>query len=164
MAVLNVHERRLPVPPSVVGALLDTLASEDDRLWPDESWPAMRLDRGLAPGAAGGHGPIRYEVAHHVPGQWVRFVFTAPAGFEGFHEFTVRGDTGGSVLRHTLAMRTHAMARVSWPLLFRPLHDVLIEDSLAKALAEVGGGSAPVRWTPLVRGLRRLLARFASGR
>ncbi len=157
MAVLNVHERRLPVPPAVAGALLDGLASENDRLWPQEKWPAMRFDRPLAPGAVGGHGPIRYEVAHYVPGRWVRFAFTGPAGFDGFHEFTVQGDADGSILRHTLAMRTRGPARWSWPLLFRPLHDALIEDGLAKALAEVGGGAAPVRWTPIVRGLRRLV-------
>jgi hypothetical protein len=54
MQVLNVHERELQVGSAEVGALLDSLASENDRLWPRACWPAMRFDRPLGVGAVGG--------------------------------------------------------------------------------------------------------------
>src|ERR1035438_6025778 len=41
-AVLNVHERRLPVPTETAGRILDSLASADDLLWPREKWAAAR--------------------------------------------------------------------------------------------------------------------------
>jgi len=55
--------------PSVdIGHLLGSLASEQDRLWPSQAWPAMRLNRPLAVGAAGGHGPVRYVVTGYEVG------------------------------------------------------------------------------------------------
>jgi antitoxin (DNA-binding transcriptional repressor) of toxin-antitoxin stability system len=53
MQVRNVHERVFPAPPAQVGALIDTLASADDRLWPGDRWPPMRFDRALSVGARG---------------------------------------------------------------------------------------------------------------
>ena len=43
MRMRNVHERRIVAPAARVGALLDTLASSDDRFWPHENWPAIHL-------------------------------------------------------------------------------------------------------------------------
>jgi hypothetical protein len=161
MAVHNTHERRLDASPDAAGALLDALASDGDRLWPHDSWPAMRLDRPLGVGATGGHGPVRYTVEEYDPGRRVRLRFLAPRGFDGFHEFTVRPDpSGGTVLAHLLAMRAHGPARASWPLVFRPLHDALLEDALDRAeRALTGGVRAPARWSRRVRLLRSLLAR-----
>ncbi len=34
MKVKNIHERKMAYPASAVGALIDTLASENDKLWP----------------------------------------------------------------------------------------------------------------------------------
>jgi hypothetical protein len=154
MAVLNVHQRRLAVSPDEAGSLIDSLAGPDDRLWPHHAWPPMRFDRPLAVGAVGGHGPIRYVVSHYVPGQWIRFRFTGPRGFDGFHELTVSTQDDGTLLRHTLSMRLHGWARLSWPLVFRPLHDALIEDGLDRA----GVVGRPARWSPYVRLLRGLAA------
>lgn len=53
--VLNLHSREMPVGADESGALLDTLASRADRLWPFETWPPMRFDRELSIGARGGH-------------------------------------------------------------------------------------------------------------
>ncbi|MFE5857418.1 SRPBCC family protein [Streptomyces sp. NPDC056500] len=158
MGVYNVHERLLSAKEEDVGALVDALASDDDRLWPHGSWPRMTLDGPLTTGAAGGHGPIRYTVAAHVPALWVRFAFSGPRGFDGFHEFTVLPvDDGNTLLRHTLAMRTHGPARLTWPALWRPLHDALLEDSLDRAeLACTGTVARPARWSAYVRLLRRL--------
>jgi hypothetical protein len=46
--IRNVHERTLVATPEEVGALIDSLASPGDRLWPAARWPAMRLDAPLA--------------------------------------------------------------------------------------------------------------------
>jgi len=156
MAVLNIHERELLATADEVGALLDSLASEDDLLWPVPTWPPMRLDRGLAMGSAGGHGPVRYTVAAYVPGRWVRFAFTGPRGFHGFHEYSVHpADGGGTTLRHTLAMKARGPARLSWPLAFRRLHDACLEDSLDRAEQAITGTvRRPARWSPYVRLLR----------
>lgn len=158
MAVMNVHERVLPATARKVGELLDRLSAEDDPLWPHRAWPAMRLDKGLAVGSAGGHGPVRYTVVAYVPGQWVRFSFTAPRGFHGFHEYSVHpAGEGSAVLRHTLAMKARGPARLSWPLVFRPLHDACLEDSLDRAERAVTGTvQRPARWSAAVRLLRRL--------
>lgn len=159
MDVHNVHERLLPVTEREAGALIDGLASDDDRLWPHGSWPPMVFDRPLGPGAAGGHGPIRYSVAAYVPATWVRFAFSGPRGFHGFHEYAVlpAGD-GHTVLRHTLSMAARGPAALTWPLLWRPLHDACLEDSLDRAeLACAGSVARPARWSPYVRLLRALV-------
>ncbi|GAA2081616.1 hypothetical protein GCM10009801_40720 [Streptomyces albiaxialis] len=161
MAVLNVHERRLPVPESGLAPLLDGLSSENDRVWPSErgQWPRMVLDRPLGVGATGGHGPVRYTVVGYAPGRWVRFRFSGPKGFHGFHEYTVHAtdDPSSAVLRHTLAMRARGPARLAWPFVFRWFHDAVIEDSLDRAERACAGTVArPARWSPYVRLLRRL--------
>ena len=160
MKVLNIHERRLPAPREKAGALLDSLASDRDALWPSPSWPPMRLDRPLGVGAAGGHGPIRYVVERYDPGRGIEFRFTGPEGFEGSHRFEVEpASDGACVLRHTIDMTARGAARLSWPLVFRPLHDALLEDALDKAEASLGVQPAARTWSPWVRFLRWILAR-----
>lgn len=158
MQVRNVHERVLSAPLPRVGALIDGLASAQDGLWPRHLWPPMRLDRPLAVGAAGGHGPVRYVVEAYEPGREVRFRFTGPRGFVGGHRLeAVAHPAGGVRLRHTLEMRIRGAARLTWPLVFRPLHDALLEDAFERA--ETGLGLPPRRtpWSPWVQLLRRLL-------
>jgi hypothetical protein len=158
VAVRNVHERSFTAAPSEVGALLDTLASSADQLWPHDRWPAIRFDGPLAPGAAGGHGPIRYTVEEYEPGRRVSFRFTRPRGFRGGHAFVVEARrNGGAVLRHELVMQVAGTARLTWPVVFRPLHDALIEDALDRAAAALDGASPAARWTRKVRALRAML-------
>ncbi|MEE1751135.1 SRPBCC family protein [Streptomyces sp. SP18CS02] len=162
MGVYNVHERLLAAKGSEVGALIDSLSGgTQDRLWPHESWPALKLDGPLAVGASGGHGPVRYTVAAYVPGTWIRFAFSGPRGFHGFHEFAALPvDEERTVLRHTLSMKTSGLARLSWPLAFRWMHDACLEDSLDCAeLACTGTVARPGCWTPYVH-LLRALARW----
>ncbi|MGW0392398.1 SRPBCC family protein [Streptomyces sp. NPDC003042] len=168
MPVYNVHERLLAAEASAVGALVDSLSDgAADRLWPHPAWPAMTFDRPLTTGAVGGHGPVRYTVAAYVPGTWVRLAFTGPRGFDGFHEFAVLpvGEEQ-TVLRHTLAMRTGGLARLTWPLLWRPLHDALLEDSLDRAALACASAPPrpPARWSPYVRLLRAFARRAESRR
>src|SRR5687767_10296553 len=115
MLIHNVHERTVD---GDAGELIDTLASDDDRLWPHERWPRMKLDRGLTPGSRGGHGPIRYEVVAYEPGRFVRFRFTGATDIHGEHGFEVvpAGD-GRTLLRHTANLIAHGRSAMRWRLL-----------------------------------------------
>jgi hypothetical protein len=120
----------------------------------------MKFDRALGVGAAGGHGPIRYCVDDYSPGESVRFRFVGPAGFHGYHGFEIATVTESVVvLRHVLRMRTSGIARLSWPLVFRPLHDALIEDCLATAEASLGMSPRFKKWSTWVRFLRWIFSR-----
>lgn len=152
----NAHEREISAPQIEVGLLIDSLASKQDRLWPHREWPAMRLNQPLGVGAAGGHGPVRYFVTAYEPGKRVEFRFTGPSGFYGTHAFTateLASDT--TLLKHELTLSPVGIARVTWPLFFRPMHDALIEESLD--LAETECGAPPINkhhrslWTKLLR-------------
>jgi hypothetical protein len=160
MRVLNIHERELPASPQQVGALVDSLSSRDDALWPQRCWPRMVLDRPLGVGAVGGHGPVRYVVEAYVPEQSIRFAFTGPRGFDGHHGLEIVSTTRQRcVLRHTIEMTTHGAARLTWPLFFRPMHDALLEDALAVAQASLGLTPLVRPWTPWVKLLRWLVSR-----
>lgn len=119
--VHNRHVRKIQTAPDEVGALVDSLASDQDRLWPRNQWPAMRLDRPLAVGAEGGHGPVRYVVERYEPGRLVQFRFTRPAGFDGHHCFSVQAETAQSaLLRHDLTITPRGLAIITWPLFSAP--------------------------------------------
>lgn len=155
MAVLNVHERTLSGSAAEIGALIDSLAGPDDRLWPHAIWPAMLFDRPLGAGAVGGHGPIRYTVDTYIPGTWLRCTFTGPPGINGFHEFTVHDNGDTTTLRHTMALRLTGRGRLTWPLGFRWMHDALLEDAMDCAEQAVTGAiRKPNRWSIGVRLLR----------
>lgn len=157
LEVRNVHERVIPAMPSQVGSLLDCLAGPSDRLWPVDRWPPMRFDRPLAIGGIGGHGPIRYIIEAYEPTRMIRFRFTRPAGFDGTHGFVVEAHPGGALLRHELVMHVSGRARLSWLLVFRPLHDALVEDALDRASSALGQPVTTRRWPVWVRVLRALL-------
>ncbi len=167
MNVLNIHQRALSAPPEQVGRLLDSLSSDSDLLWPRTLWPRMKFDRSLQVGATGGHGPIRYTVEAYQPGQSIRFRFTGPAGFNGHHGFHAESNgESGLILRNVLKMKISGRALLTWPLLYRPLHDALIEDSLARAQSAVGEEPDVRPWSLWVRFLRRVLGgrRTESGK
>jgi hypothetical protein len=158
--VLNVHERRFRCSPDKAARLLDSLSSPADALWPSQQWPRMRLDKPLGLGSTGGHGPIRYSVVEYEPGKKINFEFISPRGFVGKHWFEVlsQGATG-TVLRHTIEMSLVGSARLSWPLVVRPLHDALVEDALTNAQIALGEQPTPQPWSPWVRPLRRVVGR-----
>jgi hypothetical protein len=115
----------------------------------------MEFDRPLSVGARGGHGPIRYFVEEYVPGESIKFRFTGPRGFDGSHGYErIRTTADTAVLRHTLAMTTHGLAVLSWPVVYQPMHDALIEDSLATAEASLAHAPHIQPWPLWVRLLR----------
>jgi hypothetical protein len=155
MRVRNAHARHFAASADAVGRLVDGLSSADDRLWPRDRWPAMRFDRPLGVGTVGGHGPIRYGVESYVPGRLLRCRFTAPRGVRGTHQYEVEALAGGgAVLRHEMTIDTSGLALLSWPLVFRPMHDALIEDSLDRAAVALGEAPVGAPWSPVVRLLR----------
>ncbi len=160
--VWNVHERVLDAPQAAVGALVDSLSSRDDRLWPHRRWPAMRLDRGLEIGSDGGHGPVRYAVDRHEPGKLVAFAFTPAFPIAGEHRCAVLPAADGrTLLRHTLEGKPQGWLHLGWPLCFRWLHDALIEDALDRAEAQLAGREwRPLRLPAHVRALRWLAGRL----
>ncbi len=159
MYVRNIHERIVYLPLERVGLLIDSLASPEDLLWPGDLWPHMAFDRSLTIGATGGHGPVRYQIEDYRPGRSIRFRFLCPSGFDGFHGFDVTENSSVStVLRHTLEMNTRGLAAISWPVVFQPLHDALIEDSLARAEASLGIDPTVEKWSVWVRLLRWVLS------
>ena len=160
MKVVNVHQRLLHASADQVGELLATLGTPEDRLWPGNGWPRMRLDRPLAVGAQGGHGPIRYRVEAWEPGRSVRFRFTQQ-GVDGWHAFEVLDGTAQHcVLEHRLEARFTGKALLGWALAIRWLHDACVEDLLSRAQAAVGHTPRPVRWSQWVRLLMAVLSRL----
>jgi hypothetical protein len=144
MKITNVHERAIPN----AGALIDTLASADDRVWPRADWPPLELDRPLSVGARGGHGPVRYHVVAYEPGKSLVFEFEKgdlSDGFIGTHRFDVAGD----IVTHTLDMDATIPAAFRWYTFVAPLHDALVEDALDRA-----EGIKRHRWSRWVRVLR----------
>jgi hypothetical protein len=79
--------------------------------------------------------------------------------FRGWHEFAVLEAGEGSDLRHTLVIYSQRWARLTWPVLFRPLHDALLEDALDRAERSLGMEPAGAQWSPWVRALRKVLRR-----
>jgi hypothetical protein len=85
----------------------------------------------------------------------VRFRFDSRLGLLGYHEFEVATRAGRTILRHRLEATPRGRARIAWPLIFRGLHDALIEDALDQAEIATSGRPVQTRGWPLrVRLLR----------
>ncbi|MEM8905065.1 MAG: SRPBCC family protein [Actinomycetota bacterium] len=153
--VVNVHERRYPdADPGELGALIDTVGSPHDRLWPANGrWPAMRLDGPLDEHPAGGHGMVRYHVEEHVPGERVVFRFEPETGIDGVHVIEL---LPGPTLRHSIRGRTHGSMRLAWPLAVRWLHERCIVDLFDQAAISLGRPIEPTRPSAWVRFLLRV--------
>jgi hypothetical protein len=81
-------------------------------------YETVKFDKDLKVDAKGGHGPIRYFVQSYEPRKSVRFQFTSPKGFNGYHSFWVEQSGSEAVLGHILKMNTSGLALLSWPLIF----------------------------------------------
>ena len=160
MKITNLHKRLFPFPAERVGALIDTLATDNDLLWPSAVWPPMRFDAPLGIGARGGHGPIRYHVEFYEPGRLIRFRIAHPPCLKNaVHWFEVlpQGE-GRCILHHVLELDCSGRAWISWPLVWRPLHDACVEDALARAEDQLELSPTLSSWSGWVRVLRCLLS------
>jgi hypothetical protein len=156
--VRSVHERVIEAPVETVAALFDRVSSDDDPVFPSPAWAPMRFDRPLGVGAVGGHGDIRYSVIGYEPGRRARFAFAPPA--DGYHELAV--DPLGNDrcrVRHVLEQRAGLASWLTWSLVVRWAHDVVIEEVLDNfERAATGSLRRPAHWPPWVRLLHRLRA------
>ena len=117
----------------------------------------MRFNSELKVSAKGGHGPIRYLVDEYVPGQNVKFKFTSPKGFNGYHDFRIVAREDSCRLIHTIDMGLSGIAVFTWPMIFRPLHDALLKDALDKVAKLTGQEPVKKGWSLWVRLLRKIL-------
>lgn len=165
-AILNVHERSFPVPAASLGRLVDSLSSSEDRLWPHEQWPPMRLRHGLTPGSCGGHSKISYTVGEYIPARRVEFQFDPMAAlpaFDGRHYFEVIPHGGESLLRHTIDVRTNLWTWIYWKIFVEHVHDAVLEDAFDKAERSLGlPHPHRSQWSLHVRLLRWLRQRQAT--
>jgi hypothetical protein len=163
MKIDNKHERSFNVPADSVGDILNTLSSANDKLWPHDKWPPMRLDANLKQGAKGGHGPVRYYVDEYTFSRRAIFRFDGTgltAGLDGRHYFEIIPRHNHNVLRHVVDAECDLRAWLKWKLLVEPIHDALLEDALDRAEQSLEGKiSRPAHWSPWVRFVRRIMDR-----
>jgi hypothetical protein len=152
MKVLNIHKRIINQPKEKIAELLDTLASENDRMLATDKWPRMKLDKGLQVGSKGGHGPIRYTVQAYQQGERVEFKFSKPEGFNGIHRFEITAlDAQRTEIKHTIDMNTSIKATLIWSLAVRWLHDAYIEDAFDKVENQFSTVKNAYQWNIWVR-------------
>lgn len=155
MKIINFHKRNIHKPINEVGSLLNSLASKNDQLWPHENWSPMKLDRDLIEGAKGGHGPIKYTVTKFKPGKIINFEFTEPSGFQGNHWFELKKkDEKTTEISHTINMEVSGIDIVIWPIVIRPMHNALIEDSFDKLQKHLDIEPQKSSWSLWVKFLR----------
>lgn len=158
MRFQRTHEREIDAPAATVGALIDTLGSEHDRLWPSGRWPTLAIgfDRPLAVGARGGHGPIHYAVSAYAPSEEVEFSFDRRSGVAGTHRLRAEPLGGGrSRLTHTVDADLGLRYVLVLPA-FRAMHDAVLGDLLDRAELQTTGRVARPSVTP--RWLRMVYA------
>lgn len=158
--ITNIHVRNLHAPLPVVGAILDSLASKQDLLWPYEKWPPMFLDRPLGIGAVGGHSATRYIVESYEPGHYISFRFTVPKGLIGTHCFSIKEIEPDVVqIKHEVNINLEGFAKIWWLIRIRYVHDALIEDAFDKAESYVTHRQLNRKWSIWVRFLRWIMSR-----
>jgi hypothetical protein len=122
----NVHERTLPIDQQQAWELVDSLGTQDDRLWPHHRWPRMSREADNAR-----HAFVTYRVVGREPGASLRFRFQNMRGIDGEHAFEVLpAGANASVLRHTMTAQAHGRTELAWRLFIERMHDALLEDLL----------------------------------
>ena len=158
MKVLNIHKRTVNQSRSEISRLLETLSTEDDKIWPTENWPKMRFKDGIQVGAKGGHGPIRYTVEQYIPSEIIQFRFSKPLGFNGIHTFEIKEVPDNKTeIKHTIDMKTHGKGTLLWAIVICPLHNALIEDAFDKIENHFSTTQKHTKWNFWVRFIRKQL-------
>lgn len=133
MQVTNIHKRTISQPKEKVSQLFRTIATNNDLVWPFENWPAMKFKNGLKIGSKGGHGRIRYSIIEFIEGEYIKFQFSKPDGFNGTHELKVESINDKTTeISHIISANLSFKATFFWLLIIRWLHDALIEDAFDK--------------------------------
>lgn len=158
MKVVNIHQRTIDQPKEKIVSLIETLSTKEDKVWPKEQWPKMRLNKGLVVGSKGGHGPIGYTIHQYQPGELIEFEFTKPQGFNGFHRFEIEPlSENQTSVKHIIDINTTGLGLLSWPLAIRWLHDALIEDAFDKIENQFLSEPKRTEWNLWVKMLRTIL-------
>ena len=159
MKVINIHTRTIDQPIQEFPRLINSLATDNDLVWPHSKWPKMFLDSCLQVGSRGGHGPIRYAVSDIKENRYVEFTFNKPKGFEGKHMFTLEAlDSSKTKLTHEINVEAKGTSWLQWITFIRPLHDALIEDCFDKIENQFSTEKKSTKWSLWVILLRKLLA------
>ena len=158
MKVRNIHSRVISQPKANLKELFYTLASEEDRIWPVQKWPRMKFKEGLMEGAVGGHGPISYTIQQYIPGEFIRFNFLRPEGFDGFHQLElIELAPDQTEIKHSIEMNARGVGILSWSLGIRWLHDALIEDAFDQVENQFSEQKKTTEWNWWVKFLRYVL-------
>lgn len=159
MKVNNIHTRIISQPKEKVAKLFETLATTEDKIWPNTKWPKIKFKDGLVVGARGGHGPIRYKVSKIIPHEYVEFQFEKPKNFLGTHAFFLESlGENQTKVSHTIKMNTKGIAAtLQWIFVIRWLHDALLEDALDNIESYFSGETKRTEWSIWVQLLRKLL-------
>ncbi len=160
MKVLNIHKRIINQPKSKIVELLETLATENDKIWPKEKWPKIKFKNGLQVGEKGGHGLIRYSVEKYNPNEIIQFRFSKPTGFNGIHKFEITELANEQTeVKHTIDMTTTAKGTFMWFFVIRSLHDALIEDAFDKLENNFSNEKKSTKWNSWVKLLRKAMTK-----
>lgn len=94
-------------------------------------------------------------VERYHPGHAVTFRFKRPRGWRGTHGFLIEARSdGGARLTHELRMEASGSALILWFLVFRPLHDCVIEEAFDQVAVDLGEPPRAPQWSRRVRLLR----------
>jgi hypothetical protein len=160
MKIYASRKRDFNVPASKIGALLNTLASDNDQFWPIAKWEPIKCDGNFAVGTTGGHGPFQYQINEYIPGKKVSFQFDATAGsckgLYGSHHFEVEIlSENRSRLKHVLHADCSPSTYLRWIFMFRSLHHALILDLMDNVEYRLTDEiKYPAKWSLPVRFLR----------
>jgi hypothetical protein len=158
LKVINIHKRILNQPKEKVSELLETLSTDNDRIWPFENWPAMKFKGGLKEGAKGGHGPIRYSIEKYKPNNLIQFKFSRPTGFHGIHKFEILDlGNGKTELKHTIEMDAVGKDLLTWIIAICSLHNALLEDALDKVENQFLTNKKKTEWNIWVKIMRKIM-------
>jgi hypothetical protein len=160
LKVLNIHKRIINQPKNKVVDLINTLSTDNDKIWPKEKWPAMKFAGGIKIGAKGGHGPIKYVVEKYNSEQIIQFRFEKPEGFNGIHKFEIEPiNKNETLIKHTIEMQTAGIGTLMWVLGIRSLHNALIEDCFDKIENNFLVDKKTSEWSFWVKYLRKRIGK-----
>lgn len=156
MRVVNIHKRKLLQPCKKVTLIFNTLATDNDSIWPYENWPAIHFEEGLKIGSRGGHGLVRYTIIALKSGESVTFQFTKPDGFKGTHKLYIESISEKETeIVHEIKMHTTTLkASAFWFFVIRWLHDALIEEAFDKVENNFSELKKKTTYNPWVNFLR----------